>query len=1132
MTPAPRPDSMQSDTVRPRLLRPSLLRRWGQVTPPLVMALVVLLTIILAVVVYRFTHEQQRVRFEREVTAHTTALQARISDFDKLLQATRAFWMANPNDVTPQNFALYTRTLQLTTRYPDVQALGYSAWLKTGEESTLETLVNSFEGGNYQVHPEQATLPHRAPIVLIAPLDAANSRARGFDMYSEATRRNAFDRARLKDAFQISTPVELVQKDAQGRPYPGFLVVLPVWREAAPGEQHGLLTGFLYLAVRSDLFVESLNSAYRLEGISSNIGLGATPLSLTSPSHSDFEINNVLQLGGVPWRLHYTAPPSFGRDIFSVVPYLIVLSGLLLAGIAYQLMLAQVQARERAEAANDLLSDLQVRQEQARAEFEAIFQSMQDAAAFTDPAGHIRMVNRAMNRQFGYPRGDLVGMPLSTLHADRHLDNTLTFSSLTTPYRRRNQSLFQGESQRSEVRNQKGELLGLLEVVRDVSERVQAEQARLAQERRSRAVLDAIPHIVWVSDPGGQVTYMNASHRRELGRLTVRECVISADRDAYDQMWQDAYVLRTHSHGEVRLKVALPGSELEQERWFEIWVAPLLGEDGQAQEWVASATDIHDRLVAERLAQRNEARYRGVLEGMPQIVWLTDAQGELTYFNRRWEDYVGTLNRGFLASLHPDDRAEYQQHWLQAVQQGVPFEAEHRLLGEDGRYRTFVSRGLPVLDDAGQIIEWVGTSTDVDDSVYAETAARLLAAISSELTARVNDPLSQRQAKYGAVLELVTERLAVAGAIWAAPGFRLLAASHGDQHWELPHLRETIRRLVEQVVSSEETLDIAAHPLLHVVATSGAVLTPLTGLDGTLLGVLGLAYRHELRDRDHELIMDIAKRVAESLDNDALRAQALEAEAALVKLNQSLEERVQQRTLALQEANRELEAFSYSVSHDLRTPLRHVVGFGDLLRKESGEALGPKSARYLNVMTEAAGRMNNLIDSLLEFSRMGRTQMRTSSVDLEAIIRTAWAHLEPDRQGRQVDFALGPMPTLQGDPNLLDLVFQNLLSNAIKYTGTREVARIEVSATVQDGQVTVQVKDNGVGFDPQYTERLFGVFQRLHRPEEFEGVGIGLANVRRIVSRHGGTVKAEAVPGEGAVFSVTLPLHAPEGLAG
>lgn len=1120
-----------------RLRAETWFTRWSRVLPLGVLLLVLLLGVALAAVVSHFTREQQRVRFEREVSAHTRALEQRISDFDKLLQATRAFWLANPQDITPQVFAQFSNGLGLSSRYSDVQAIGYDAWIPQGAETTLETLVASLGLPNFKVRPQTTTQDMRAPIVLIAPLTPTNVKARGFDMMSEPTRRDALERALRGREFQISGRVTLVQTAASGEPYPGFLMMLPVWRSAPVGGAASDVPatqpdGFIYLAVRADLFLQSLNSAYGAKGISSSILLDSKPLIDSPPLSGAFRADNQITLGGLNWQLNYAAPNTFGRDFFSIVPLLTLLAGLAIAGLAYQVMRWQVLARERVEATNARLVEAQVRQERARAEFEAIFQSMQDAAAFTDSEGRIRLVNRALNRQFKFRRGELSGQPLTGLHLDRNLDSALTFQSVTTPYRRSDGSVFQGESQRNEVRDQSGELLGLLEVVRDVTERVEAEQALQAEEKRSRDVLNGIPHILWVSTAEGEISYTNTQHRRRLGSFGVRDRIHPDDLAAYDQMWSDAYALGTRSQCEVRLRVGATGSMSGgnlRDRWFEIRVAPLSAEEGYVREWVASATDIHDRLVAERLAQRNEERYRGVIEGMPQIVWLTDPEGQPTYFNRRWAEYVGKERaiQGLLSTLHPDDRAEYQGRWAEAIAKGQGFEAEHRLLGADGIFRTFVTRGLPVRDASGQIIEWVGTTTDVDASVYAENASRLLAEVSTELTARVNDPLAAKAAKYAAVLDLITERFMVAASMWELPRLRVLATSRTDENWELPHLRQAVFDFVKLVASSGEVQDVLAHPLLHAVSASGGIVLPLIGLDGTMRGVVAFAYRQELHDRDQELISELTQRLASALDNDALRERAQAAQNDLRALNQSLEERVQRRTAELQEANKELEAFSYSVSHDLRTPLRHIVGFGDLLKKEAQDTLGSKGHRYLNVITDAASRMNGLIDSLLEFSRMGRQPLRATPVELRPLVEKAWQNLEPDRQGRQIVFELGGLPAIEGDAPLLDLVFQNLLSNAIKYSRTRPLAHIAVSGQQEAGYVTITVKDDGVGFDSKYTDKLFGVFQRLHRAEDFDGTGIGLANVRRIVTRHGGSVWAESVEGEGATFYVKLPLKAP-----
>jgi PAS domain S-box-containing protein len=246
-------------------------------------------------------------------------------------------------------------------------------------------------------------------------------------------------------------------------------------------------------------------------------------------------------------------------------------------------------------------------------------------------------------------------------------------------------------------------------------------------------------------------------------------------------------------------------------------------------------------------------------------------------------------------------------------------------------------------------------------------------------------------------------------------------------------------------------------------------------------------------------------------------------EEEIRKLNAELEQRVHERTRRLEEANKELESFSYSVSHDLRAPLRHVQGYVDMLAREAEGQLSDEGRRYLKTITDASREMGELIDNLLAFSRMGRAEMIETTVNLDSLVRDTLRDLEPATRQRNLVWKIPPLPAVQGDAAMLKLALANLLGNAVKFTRPRDPAQIEIGRDGMEGErVILFIRDNGVGFDPQYAHKLFGVFQRLHRADEFEGTGIGLANVRRIISRHGGRTWAEGALDRGATCYFTL----------
>ncbi len=308
--------------------------------------------------------------------------------------------------------------------------------------------------------------------------------------------------------------------------------------------------------------------------------------------------------------------------------------------------------------------------------------------------------------------------------------------------------------------------------------------------------------------------------------------------------------------------------------------------------------------------------------------------------------------------------------------------------------------------------------------------------------------------------------------------------------------------------------------LLRALGLKAAMIVPLVAF-GRTLGAITLVYAESNRrftEDDRLLAEDLALRAAMQIDHARLFRETTE-------LNSALEKKVDERTAELQAVNRELEAFSYSVSHDLRAPLRHIHGFADLLTRHADGTMDEKGKRYLNLISESVKEMGNLIDDLLVFSRMGRAEMRKVSVDLRDTVESVIDSMRQETGGREIDWKISLLPAIEADPQMIRLVFQNLLGNAVKYTRPRKKAVISVESEPVDGEAVICVRDNGVGFDMQYVDNLFGVFQRLHSSSEFEGTGIGLANVRRIVQRHGGRTWAEGKVDEGAAFYFSLPLN-------
>jgi PAS domain S-box-containing protein len=631
--------------------------------------------------------------------------------------------------------------------------------------------------------------------------------------------------------------------------------------------------------------------------------------------------------------------------------------------------------------------------------------------------------------------------------------------------------------------------------------------------------------------------------RADVVGRTMREIVPGFEDSAFDFIGV---------HG----KVALTGEPVEFEqyqehlgRWYSVHVySPRRG------QFISMFSDITERKRDEEALRESEYLFAASQRAAHVGTWSWKVGDDTTYWSDETYRIYGLSpemgppsNEFFFEIVHPDDRQKTREFPAALIAGLHPPPFDCRVRRSDGTYRTIRTVGDVVETVDGVPSRIAGTAHDVTERKRAEEQlaqmTRLYATLSqvNQTIVRVKAPAELYQSICDVAVEFGEFALAWVGLHDEDSGDVRPVAAHGVDVARWPFETVNTRRgvwkdgLVATAIRSREvafTGEVGSDEELRSVLgqTEGrdyhAIAAIPFGPNEKPVGVLVLVSQREgLFEEASEvgLLQEMGLDISFALDAMATEIERRKAEAAALELNETLELRVTERTAALEAANRELEAFSYSVSHDLRAPLRHMDGFSRILLARHAEQMDAEAQRLLGNVVRSAQTMGELIDDLLEFSRVARTELARRPVDMDGLVRSVCEALRSEAPERPIEFDVGSLGSVPGDQALLRQVWTNLIGNALKFTRLVERPRIEVRCDRASGVCRYTVRDNGAGFDAMHADRLFQPFQRLHEESEFEGAGIGLAIVARIVQRHGGQVWAEGAPGVGATFGFSLP---------
>ena len=674
----------------------------------------------------------------------------------------------------------------------------------------------------------------------------------------------------------------------------------------------------------------------------------------------------------------------------------------------------------------------------------------------------------------------------------------------------------------------------LLLTLRRAEEKRAAEQALRQSEEHNLAILSALPDILFRLD--ADATFLDCRcNNPDLLFMPAEEFTgkkVDAVLPPFLADWTQSYTRKTLESGEMQVfTYALPIEE--EQRHFEARMVV-----SGAEEVLAVIRDITDQVRAEQEIKERQVYLEALLGAAPDAIITLNPENEIIEWNRGAEHLFGYTKKEVIGENIDDlivspDRIDEAHGFTNYVAKGNKLEpVETVRLRKDGSPVHVIVAGSPILID-DQFAGVVAVYTDITERVQIEQAVRhqarsleALVEISKKFVATLElEPIFQ--AITNGIVELIDLDSA---AIYLVERDTLhleattppLPTEIEDQQTRLndhPHIQEALKTAkVKHLPDTHKAELTAAETEVCQMRDLRSVLYLPIRIREATIGVLIVAscgQPREITPAEIDLCTTLSNQAAIALDNARLYQKTRQHA-------QELKHRVAERTAQLEQSNQDLEAFAYSVSHDLRAPLRHIDAFTNMLAEQI-EPKSKKIGRYFNKIHQASTKMHNLINALLTYSRLGRRELNYGKVPVNKIVDRVIQNCQLDLSNREIRWQIEPLGIVRADPNMLEIVFDNLIANAIKFTSQRETAEIRISSQQRDHFVEISVRDNGVGFEMAYAHKLFGVFQRLHNDEEFPGTGIGLAIVKRIIQDHNGEVRAEGKVDQGATFTFTLP---------